>query len=58
MALKLKGAISDAKAGDAVSGAVDPSALSPLERDLLKDALGVVKRFKTLLRQRFRLNAL
>ncbi|MBS0501183.1 MAG: cyclic nucleotide-binding domain-containing protein [Proteobacteria bacterium] len=58
MALKLKAGLDEMDRGDAVSGAVDPSALSPLERDLLKDALGVVKRFKTLLRQRFRLNAL
>jgi CBS domain-containing protein len=58
MALKLKAGLAEMDRGDAVSGAVDPSALSPLERDLLKDALGVVKRFKTLLRQRFRLNAL
>ncbi len=32
--------------------------LSSLDRDLLKDALGVVKRFKAMLRQRFRLDAL
>jgi CBS domain-containing protein len=32
--------------------------LSSLDRDLLKDTLGVVKRFKLLLRQRFHLDAL
>lgn len=33
------------------------AALSSLDRDLLKDTLGVVKRFKALLRQRFHLDA-
>ena len=32
--------------------------LSSLDRDLLKDTLGVVKRFKALLRQRFHLDAM
>ena len=58
MALKLKAGLDELERGDAVTGAVDPAALSTLERDLLKDALGVVKRFKALLRQRFHLNAL
>ena len=58
MALKLKAGLAELDRGDAVSGAVDPAALSTLERDLLKDALGVVKRFKAQLRQRFRLAAL
>jgi CBS domain-containing protein len=31
--------------------------LSSLDRDLLKDTLGVVKRFKTLLHQRFHLDS-
>ena len=39
-----------------VSGTVDVAHLSSLDRDLLKDTLGVVKRFRTLLRQRFRLD--
>ena len=58
MMLKLKAGLAELDRGQAVSGAVDPQSLSTLERDLLKDALGVVKRFKALLRQRFRLNAL
>jgi CBS domain-containing protein len=32
--------------------------LSTLERDLLKDALSVVKQFKSVLRTRFKLDAL
>ena len=32
--------------------------LTTLERDLLKDALAAVKRFKAVLRQRFRLDTL
>ena len=58
MTLKLKAGLAELDRGEPVSGAVDPQALSALERDLLKDALGVVKRFKVLLRQRFRLSNL
>jgi CBS domain-containing protein len=32
--------------------------LSSLDRDLLKDTLGVLKRFRTVLYQRFRLDML
>ena len=39
-----------------ISGNVDPSTLSSLERDLLKDTLAVVKRFKAVLHQRLRLD--
>jgi len=42
----------------AVSGLVNVSKLSTLERDLLKDASSVVKHFKVLLRSRFKLDAL
>jgi CBS domain-containing protein len=41
-----------------ISGVIDVSQLTSLERDLLKDALGVVKRFKALMRSRFRLDTL
>ena len=37
------------------AGGVDVDRLSSLDRDLLKDALGVVKRFKVLLRHHFHL---
>jgi hypothetical protein len=43
-------------AGDAAPST--PSALSSFERDLLKDTLGVVKRFKAQLHHRFKMNAL
>jgi CBS domain-containing protein len=57
MGLKLKVGLEAMAAGRTVSGiAVDQ--LSSLDRDLLKDTLGVVKRFKSLLYQRFRLDML
>ena len=55
MGLKLKIGLAELDTGKAVSGTVDVARLSSLDRDLLKDALGVVKRFKTLLRHRFHL---
>ena len=58
MGLKLKAGLADMETQHEVSGAVDVTKLSTLERDLLKDALGVVKHFKTLLRSRFKLDAL
>ena len=44
--------------GHAVTGQVDPARMSSLERDLLKDTLEVVKRFRRMLRLSFRLDAL
>ena len=58
MGLKLKAGLADIDTEREVSGVVDVSKLSSLERDLLKDALGVVKHFKALMRSRFRLDAL
>ena len=58
MGLKLKAALSEMDTQHAVSGTVDVGRLTTLERDLLKDALGVVKHFKSLLRSRFKLDAL
>ena len=55
MGLKLKAGLAELAKGQAVSGAVKVAALSSLDRDLLKDTLAVVKRFKTLLRHRFHL---
>ena len=43
--------------GQPVSGKVDLAGLTPLERDLLKDALAAVRRFRAQLRLRFRLGA-
>jgi CBS domain-containing protein len=57
MGLKLKAGLAQRDAGVPVTGAVRGSALSSLERDLLKDALAVVKRFKTVVRHRFHLEA-
>ena len=58
MGLKLKAGLDEIATGRPVSGAVEVARLSSLDRDLLKDTLGVVKRFKTLMRQRFHLDVL
>jgi CBS domain-containing protein len=58
MDLKLKAGLTEIETQRPVSGLVDVGKLSTLERDLLKDALGVVKHFKGLLRSRFKLDAL
>jgi CBS domain-containing protein len=58
MGLKLKAGLTELDTGRKVTGNIDVAQLSSLERDLLKDALSVVKRFKTQLRQRFRLDAM
>ena len=55
MGLKLAAGLAEMASNRPVSGSVRMSALSSLDRDLLKDTLGVVKRFKTLMRQRFHL---
>jgi CBS domain-containing protein len=41
-----------------VDNLIDPEALSTLDRDLLKDALGVVKRFRQLIAHHFQLQRL
>jgi CBS domain-containing protein len=58
MGLKLKAGLAELDTGKAVTGTVSVARLSSLDRDLLKDTLGVVKRFKVLLRQRFHLDAI
>ena len=58
MGLKLQAGLAEIDLDQPVSGDVEVSKLSTLERDLLKDALGVVKQCKTFLRQHFRLDAL
>ena len=58
MSLKLKAGLAELDRQQPVSGAVDAKALSSFERDLLKDTLGVVKRFKAQLHHRFKMNAL
>ncbi|MBV8247993.1 MAG: CBS domain-containing protein [Comamonas sp.] len=56
MGLRLRAGLAELELGRAVTGNVDPARLSSLERDLLKDALSVVKRFKALLHQRLLLD--
>ena len=55
MGLRLKAGLAELDTGRPVTGGVPTDKLSSLERDLLKDALGVVKRFKTLVRHQFHL---
>ncbi len=57
MRLKLDAGLAAAARGRVADGIVMAD-LSVLDRDLLKDTLAVVKRFKALLRQRFHLEAL
>ena len=57
MGLRLQAGLQQLRLQRPVSGEVDPARLSTLERDLLKDALAVVKRFKAVLHQRLRLDA-
>ena len=56
MGLKLKVGLAELAINHPVSGSIRLSTLSSLDRDLLKDTLGVVKRFKALMRQRFHLD--
>jgi len=58
MGLRLQAGLMEIDLGRPVTGNADPRHLSSLERDLLKDALAVVKRFKALLHQRLRLDLL
>ena len=57
MGLKLKAGLAELDTEGKVSGGVRTDRLSSLERDLMKDALAVVKRFKALLRNQFHLEA-
>ena len=58
MELKLRHQLRQRATGEAPGNLVRPSALSTMERDQLKDALAINKRFRALLRQHFRLDAL
>ena len=58
MELRLKGGLAELERGEPVSGAIDVPALPAHERERLKSALAVVRRFKAVLRHRFRLDAL
>ena len=58
MGVKLQAGLLEMEREQPVSGMVDVSRLSTLDRDLLKDALAVVRQFKAFLRQHFRLDVL
>ena len=58
MALKLRHQLRQRAQGEVPSNLVIASELSTMDRDQLKDALAINKRFRALLRQRFRLDAL
>jgi len=58
MGLRLKVGLDALELGRDNGRTIDVDKLSSLDRDLLKDTLDVVKRFKTLLRQRYRLDVL
>ena len=55
MALKLTAGLAELDIGLPVSGGVPVARLGSLERDLLKDALAVVKQFRALVRHQFHL---
>ena len=56
MEMKLKAGLAEIDLGRPVSGGVLTERLSSLERDLLKDALALVKKFKATVRHRFHLS--
>lgn len=58
MGLKLRAGLTELEQGMPVSGTVNSAALGTLDRDLLQDAIGVVKRFRAELRHRFHLDAM
>ncbi|MEO4029942.1 putative nucleotidyltransferase substrate binding domain-containing protein [Chromobacterium vaccinii] len=55
--LRLERGLRRLDAGEAPDNLIEPEALSTLERDLLKDALAVAKRFKAQLRHHYRLGS-
>ena len=58
LGLRLKAGLDEIDRGRDVSGSVDLARLSSLDRDLLKDSLAVVKKFKAQIRHRFKLDIL
>jgi CBS domain-containing protein len=58
MALRLAHQLRQRAAGARAGNEVRPSALAPAEREGLRDALAVVRRFRSFLRQHFRFDAL
>jgi CBS domain-containing protein len=58
MSLKLRNQLQQRAAGASPGNVVQAAALSTMEGDQLKDALAINRRFRVLLRERFRLDAL
>ncbi len=56
MEMKLKAGLAEIDLGRPVSGGVPTERLSSLERDLLKDSLALVRKFKATVRHRFHLS--
>ncbi|MDL2315562.1 DUF294 nucleotidyltransferase-like domain-containing protein [Desulfovibrio sp. OttesenSCG-928-A18] len=56
MRLRLEAGLDALRGKKAVSNEVDTAKLSTLDKDLLQDALSVVKRFKQLIKRRYRLD--
>lgn len=57
LTLKLSQGLQQLSLGKLPGNQIEPDQLSTLERDLLKDALAVVKKFRTQLRHHFRLGS-
>ena len=57
MELRLQAGLDELEMQRSVTGNVDPARLTSLQRDLLKDTLSVVKRFKAFLHHRLRMDA-
>ena len=57
LGLRLKHGLAQLSAGKMIDTLIEPENLSTLERDLLKDSLAVVKKFKALLRNHYRLGS-
>ena len=58
MQLRLQAGLDQIDRRQPVTGLLEPQQLGSLERSLLKDALGVVKRFRAMLHRRFQLDRL
>lgn len=58
MALRLTHQLRQKEAGQPVDNTVPTTGLGLLERDVLRDAIGIVRRFRALLHRHFRLDAL
>ncbi len=58
MGLKLRHQLRQRSAGEDASNLVRPSALSTMERAQFKNALAIIRNFRSLLRQRLRLDSL